>query len=57
MDSVEMERIADFLLALSEAQDEGKKDLSCPICEGMARTPGNGHIHAACVRCGIKICE
>lgn len=56
----EMERIADFLIALSEAQDEEKKEFSCPICGGkvkMVRAPGNGHIHAACDGCGTKVCE
>lgn len=32
----------------------------CPLCGGtvkMVRAPGNGHVHAACDRCGTKVCE
>lgn len=60
MDSVEMEKIADFLIALSEAQNKGQREFACPLCGGtvkMVRAPGNGHIHAACDGCGMKVCE
>ena len=31
---------------------------TCPLCGGRAwagRSPGNGHLHAACESCGVNI--
>lgn len=60
MNDAELEKIGDFLMALSNALDNGQTEFTCPLCGGevkMVRAPGNGHIHAACVRCGIRMCE
>ena len=55
-----MEALGDFLAALSEAQDAGEKEFVCPLCGGKAswgRSPGNGHIHAGCDKCGFRLAE
>lgn len=56
----EIEQIGDLLMALSEAQERGEHQFVCPICGGTVkwdRAEGNGHIHAGCDRCGIRMCE
>ena len=55
-----MEAVRDFLEALSKAEDAGEKEFVCPLCGGKAswgRSPGNGHIHAGCDGCGMRIME
>lgn len=55
-----MEALGDFLAALSEAQERGEREFTCPLCGGKAfwgRSPGNGHIHAGCDGCGMRIME
>ena len=55
-----MEALGDFLAAFSKAEDAGEKEFVCPLCGGKAfwgRSPGNGHIHAGCDGCGMRIME
>ena len=50
----------DFLAALNKAEKENRQEFTCPICGGNAfwtRSQYNGHIHAGCTKCRIRVLE
>lgn len=64
MDRTEIEKIeiesARFLDALSDAEQAGEKEFTCPLCGGKAswgKSSYNGHIHAYCEYCGFTITQ
>ena len=55
-----MEGALKFLAALNKAEKENRQEFTCPVCGGDAswtRSPYNGHIHAGCAKCGIRVLE
>ena len=49
-----------FLAALNQAVEENQQEFTCPICGGNAhwsRSQINGHIHAGCTECRIRVLE
>lgn len=49
-----------FMDAVAEAQKKGNHQFKCPKCGGSAEwheARTNGHIHAWCNKCGIKMFE
>ena len=49
-----------FVAALNTAVQENRQEFTCPICGGDAswtRSQYNGHIHAGCTKCRIRVLE
>lgn len=49
-----------FMKAMDQALNEGKQEYTCPICGGTVRVSVakyNGHAHAYCDGCGMRLME
>lgn len=47
-----------FMQARMEAEKDGRKEFTCPLCGGEAwwgRAPSNGHLRSGCRKCGISM--
>ena len=55
-----LEQLKAFMEAQDQAEQEGRKEFTCPLCGGpaeWARARGNNHLHCSCVGCGFRIVE
>lgn len=49
-----------FIQAVIEAEEKCEHEFCCPVCGGLAewcRSDYNGHLHAFCHGCNIKMME
>jgi len=56
-----MEDTLKFITSVPKKMDRGVKyEWKCPLCSGTvkgARAASNGHLHAGCDGCGMRIME
>lgn len=55
------EDIGAFVQLIQQDMERGKRyEWECPLCGGIVsgvRAEYNGHLHAGCDRCGVRIME
>ena len=58
LEEQDIQRMFDFMRAREEAEKNGKKEFTCPLCGGEAwwgRAPSNGHLRCGCRKCRFSL--